>query len=67
MIVHPFAQKIDRFRWLDLDGAHGTLSVWQQDGVRLVLFAEDGTERIYVLSEEDLREERADALAGQPV
>jgi hypothetical protein len=43
--VHTFADKIFKFRMLDLDDRHGTLSVWEDEDehARLVLFTEDQT------------------------
>ena len=58
MTMHAFTEKIDTFRWLDLDGAHGTLRVWQQDGVMLVLFTDDDSGRTYVLSEQPIGDDQ---------
>jgi hypothetical protein len=49
--MHGFADKITRFRWLDLDDTHGTVRVWEDEDehARLVLFTEDATGKTYVL------------------
>ena len=54
--MHAFAEKITRFRWLDLDERHGTLRVWEDEDehVRLVLFTEDETGKTYVLVDESI-------------
>ena len=52
--MQAFMDKITRFDWQDLDGKHGTLRVWEQEGAPLVLFSEDETGKTYVLSDQDL-------------
>jgi hypothetical protein len=52
--MDAFVDKITHFHWLDLDGLHGLLHVWQEDGARLVLFTEDQTGNTYVLQDESL-------------
>ena len=49
--MQSFADKITRFRWLDLDEKHGTLRVWEDDDehARLVLFTDDASGKTYVL------------------
>jgi hypothetical protein len=50
--MDAFVDKITHFDWLDLDGMHGLLHVWEQDGSRLVLFSEDHTGNTYVLQDQ---------------
>jgi hypothetical protein len=45
-----FEEKIEHFRWSELDEMHGTLHVWQSHGEQLVLFTEDETGRTFVLA-----------------
>jgi hypothetical protein len=52
---HAFSDKINQFRWRDLDSLHGTLRVWEPDGVRLVLLTEDESAKTYILSDQHLK------------
>ncbi|HEY1296903.1 MAG TPA: hypothetical protein VGJ60_27815 [Chloroflexota bacterium] len=49
--MQAFADKIAPFDWLEIDGKHGTLRVWEDkdEHARLVWFAEDQTGKMYVL------------------
>jgi hypothetical protein len=49
--MQGFVNKIEDFRWLELDEKHGTLRVWERHGQRLVLFTDDETGRTYVLQD----------------
>jgi len=51
-----FEDKITHFQWLDLDGKHGTLRVWEdaQEAARLVLFTDDETGKTYVVADQAL-------------
>jgi hypothetical protein len=49
--MRAFEDKVTHFQWVDLDGKHGTLHVWEdeQEAARLVLFTDDETVKTYVV------------------
>jgi hypothetical protein len=54
--MRAFEDKITHFQWLDLDGKHGTLRVWEDEheAARLVLFTDDETGKTYVVADQTL-------------
>jgi hypothetical protein len=55
--MRAFEDKITHFQWLDLDGKHGTIRVWEdeQEAARLVLFTDDQTGKTYVVADQTLQ------------
>jgi hypothetical protein len=49
--MSAFEDKIEHFRWSELDELRGTLHVWQDHDEQLVLFTEDETGRTFVLAD----------------